>query len=144
MFLNTQKSLIYKYRSLHHSSHAKIVYNWGLSFKNSSYPVYCIVEHHRQVHVAAARKRSHQWCLTLTPNNTKTTEKMRSPCFLWPIRRHLPSGYYTPKLFQSSKRKGPLQHSVDKEVSALARLTFYENLLIGQEKVSVVTIKLCP
>ena len=29
--------------------------------------------------------------------------------------------------------KGPLQHAVDNEVSALARLTFYENLLIGQK-----------
>ena len=106
--------------------------------------MYYIVRHHGQGHVAAARKRSHQWCLTLTPNNTETTEKMTRPCFPWPIRRHLPSSYYTPKVFQSSKRKGSLQHSVDKEVSALARLTFYENLLIGQEKVSVVPIKLCP
>ena len=37
------------------------------------------------------------------------------------------------------ERKGLLQHTVDNEVSALARLIFYENLLIGYE-VSV----LCP
>ena len=34
--------------------------------------------------VAAARKRSHQWCLTLTPNNTETIDHFRVPprlCF---------------------------------------------------------------
>ena len=41
--------------------------------------------------------------------------------------------------FLSSRRKGLLQHTADNEVSALARLTFYENLLIGRE-VSVVRI----
>ena len=35
--------------------------------------------------------------------------------------------------FLSSRRKGLLQHTVDNEVSAIARLTFSENLLIGQE-----------
>ena len=29
-------------------------------------------------HVAAAQKKSHQWCLTLTPNNTETIERMTS------------------------------------------------------------------
>ena len=35
--------------------------------------------------------------------------------------------------FSRSKRKGPLQYTVDNEVYALARLAFYKNLLIGQE-----------
>ena len=35
-------------------------------------------------HVAATRK-SHRWCLTLTPNNTKTIERMTCHCFLLPI-----------------------------------------------------------
>ena len=37
--------------------------------------------------------------------------------------------------FLPSRRKGLLQHTVDNEVSALVRLTFYENrsVLIGQE-----------
>ena len=35
--------------------------------------------------------------------------------------------------FLPIKSKGLLQHAVDNEVSALARLTFYENSLIGQE-----------
>ena len=35
--------------------------------------------------------------------------------------------------FLPSKRKGLLQHTVDDEVSALARLSFHENLLIEQE-----------
>ena len=39
------------------------------------------------VHVAAARRTSHQWCLTLTSNNTKTIERMTFHCFLRPIRR---------------------------------------------------------
>ena len=37
------------------------------------------------VHVAAAQKRSHQWCISLTPNNTKTVGRMTCLCFLWPI-----------------------------------------------------------
>ena len=37
------------------------------------------------VHVAAARKRSHQWCISLTPNNTKTIGRMTCLCFLRPI-----------------------------------------------------------
>ena len=35
--------------------------------------------------------------------------------------------------FSPSKRRDILQHTVDNEVSALARLTIYENLLIGQK-----------
>ena len=45
-------------------------------------------------HLAAARKRSHQWCLTLTPNNTETVERMTCHCFLRPSRRHLTSSSY--------------------------------------------------
>ena len=37
------------------------------------------------------------------------------------------------KDFLPIKRKGLLQHTVDNEASALARLAFYENSLIGQE-----------
>ena len=37
------------------------------------------------VHVAAARKRSHQWCISLAPNNTKTDGRMTCLCFLRPI-----------------------------------------------------------
>ena len=43
-------------------------------------------------HVAAARS---EWCLTLTPNNTKTIERMTYHCFLRPIRRDLTSSSYT-------------------------------------------------
>ena len=46
-------------------------------------------------HVAAAQKRSYQWCVSLTPNNTKTTGRMTCHCFLRPIRRNLPSSSYT-------------------------------------------------
>ena len=42
------------------------------------------------------------------------------------------------KVFLPSKRKGLLQHTVDNELSALARFAFYENLLIGRKQVSVV------
>ena len=38
-------------------------------------------------HVAIAQKRIHQWCLTLTPSNTETIERMTYHCFLRPIRR---------------------------------------------------------
>ena len=40
-------------------------------------------------------KRSHKWCLTLTPNNTQTIERMTCHCFLRPIRRDLTSSSYT-------------------------------------------------
>ena len=50
---------------------------------------------HNWGHVAAARKRSHQWYLTLTPNNTKTIERLTCHCFLRPIRRDLTSSSYT-------------------------------------------------
>ena len=46
-------------------------------------------------HVAAAWKRSHQWCVSLTPNNTKTNGRMTCHCFVRPIRRDLTSSYYT-------------------------------------------------
>ena len=45
-------------------------------------------------HVAAARKRSHQWCVSLTPSNTKTIGRMTCHCFLRPISRDLPSSSY--------------------------------------------------
>ena len=46
-------------------------------------------------HVAAARKSSHQWCVSLTPNNTKTMGRMTCHCFQRPIRRDLTSSSYT-------------------------------------------------
>ena len=43
-------------------------------------------------HVAAAHKRNKsQWCLTLTPNNIETIERMTCHCFLRPIWRDLTS-----------------------------------------------------
>ena len=46
-------------------------------------------------HVAAVRKWSHQWCVSLTPNNTETIERMTCHCFLRPIRRDLTNSSYT-------------------------------------------------
>ena len=43
---------------------------------------------------SSCRKRSHQWCLTLAPNNTKTIERMICHCFLRPIRTDLTSSSY--------------------------------------------------
>ena len=43
------------------------------------------------------------------------------------------STYCQAKDFLPIKRKGLVQHTVDNEVSALARLAFYKNSLIGQE-----------
>ena len=56
------------------------------------------------VYVAAARKRSHQFYVPLTPNNTKTIERMTCHCFLRPIRRDLTSSSYTTlKLIKKTK-----------------------------------------
>ena len=49
----------------------------------------------REGHVAAARKRSHRWCVSMTPNNTETIERMTCRCFLRPIRRDLRSSSHT-------------------------------------------------
>jgi len=38
-------------------------------------------------HVAAALKISHQWCVFLTPKNTKNIQRMTDHCFLRAIRR---------------------------------------------------------
>ena len=46
-------------------------------------------------HVTAVRKRSHQWGVSLTPNNSKTIGRMECHCFLRPIRTDLPSSSYT-------------------------------------------------
>ena len=35
-----------------------------------------------------------QWCVSLTPNNTKTIERMTCHCFLRPIRRDLTNSSY--------------------------------------------------
>ena len=49
--------------------------------------------------VAAARKRSHQWYVSLTPNNNNAIERMTCHCFLQPIRRDLTTiSYTTPTL----------------------------------------------
>ena len=42
-------------------------------------------------------------------------------------------GLSTEGFFLPSERKGLLYNALDNEMSALARLAFYENLLIGQE-----------
>ena len=52
-----------------------------------------------QGHVAADRKRSHQWCLTLTPNNTETIESMTCHCFLRPVRGELTRSSYTTVIY---------------------------------------------
>ena len=53
------------------------------------------ITHHRPSakmgHVAAVRERSHQWCVFLTPKNTKNIQRMTGHCFLRPIRRDLRS-----------------------------------------------------
>ena len=48
-------------------------------------------------YVAAARKRSHQWCVFLTPKNSKAIRRMTGHCFLRTIKRGLTSYefYYT-------------------------------------------------
>ena len=46
---------------------------------------------------------------------------------------NLPGHQYQLKVFYFQKRKCLLEHKVRNEASSLARLTFYENLLIGQK-----------
>ena len=57
-------------------------------------------------HVAAAQKRSHQWCVSLTPNNTKTIGRMICHCFLLLIRRDLTSSSYTTHFLPPTEAAG--------------------------------------
>ena len=50
--------------------------------------------------LAAAGKRSHQWCVSLTPNNTKTIGRMTCHHYLRPIRRDLENSSYTTRIFE--------------------------------------------
>ena len=50
--------------------------------------------------LAAARKRSYQWCVSLTPNNTKTIGRMTGHHYLRPIRRDLENSSYTTRIFE--------------------------------------------
>ena len=47
-----------------------------------------------------------QWCVSLTPNNTKTIERMTCHCFLRPIRRDLTKSSYTTALLGMHKNQG--------------------------------------
>ena len=47
-----------------------------------------------------------QWCVSLTPNNTKTIERMTCHCFLRPIRRDLKNSSYTTALLGVHKNHG--------------------------------------
>ena len=53
-------------------------------------------------YTTAAWKRSHQWCVSLTPNNTNTMGRMTCHCFQRPIRRHLTSSSYTTAAWKRS------------------------------------------
>ena len=51
-----------------------------------------LINAQKKVHVAAARRRSHQCCVSLTRNNTKTIIRRKTcHCFLRSIRRNLTS-----------------------------------------------------
>ena len=74
---------------------------WGGETRLSS-PTVCAVPWVPEAflgHVAAAWKRRHHWCISLTPNNTKTMGRMTCHCFQWPIRRDLTSSSYTTGFF---------------------------------------------
>ena len=48
----------------------------------------------RRSRSSCSEEKSH-WCLRLTPNNAKTTERMTCHCFLRPITRDIPSSSYS-------------------------------------------------
>ena len=49
---------------------------------------------------------SGQWCVSLTPNNTKTIGRMTCHCFLRPIRGDLTNSSYTTALLGMHKNHG--------------------------------------
>jgi len=69
------------------------IYSWRQRLQRM--PVRLHISPISKGHVAAARKRSHQWCVSLTPNNTKTIGRMTCHYFLRQIRRDLTSSSYT-------------------------------------------------
>ena len=62
--------------------------------------------------VAASRKRSHEWCVSMTLNNTKTIGRMTCHCFLLPIRRDLTSSFYTTRTANKSFFKWKLSTQI--------------------------------
>ena len=64
-----------------------------------------------------------QWCVSLTPNNTKTIERMTCHCFLGPIRRDFTNSSYTTALLGMHKNhrrqnKGRRPFLLDKKAMA--------------------------
>ena len=49
---------------------------------------------------------SGQWCVSLTPNNTKTIKRITCHCFLRPIRKDLTNSSYTTALLGMHKNQG--------------------------------------
>ena len=49
---------------------------------------------------------SGQWCVSLTPNNTKTIERITCHCFLRPIRKDLTNSSYITALLGMHKNQG--------------------------------------
>ena len=56
-----------------------------------------------------------QWCVSLTPNNTKTIEGMTCHCFLRPIRRDLTNSSYITALLGMHKNQGRRLFLLDKK-----------------------------
>ena len=75
----------------------------------------------QKVHVAAARKRSHQWCVSLTPNNTKTIGRMTCNCFLRSIRRDLTSSPILYTLLLVKKKKNDGQYDKARKIDVFGR-----------------------
>ena len=75
-----------------------VLQNAQFEMDNKFYATWNFYTSYTEGHVAAAGKRSHQWRVSLTPNNTKTIGRMTCHFFLRPIRRDLPSSSYTARV----------------------------------------------
>ena len=75
-----------------------VLQNAQFEMDDKFYATWNFYTSYTESHVAAAGKRSHQWRVSLTPNNTKTIGRMTCHFFLRPIRRDLPSSSYTTRV----------------------------------------------
>ena len=75
-----------------------VLQNAQFEIDNKFYATLNFYASYTEGHVAADQKRSHQWRVSLTPNNTKTIGRMTCHCFLRTIRRDLLSSSYTTRV----------------------------------------------
>ena len=88
-------------RKYSHSTNVAASHDGTLKWKRPHFRLTCVVQ--KRLYLSSLLG---QWCVSLTPNNTKTIERMTCHCFLRPIRRNLKNSSYTTALLGMHKNQG--------------------------------------